>query len=101
MFKKWKETFRPESSFKVFLMSILFVGIGYGIYKGVLDNYLAEVVGIGEFGRGAVEFFREIPGLLLVLVLALLFMLSAVLGLCNSAYAATIKTKKKSTGAGA
>lgn len=77
MFKKWKETFRPESSFKVFLMSILFVGIGYGIYKGILDNYLAEVVGIGEFGRGAVEFFREIPGLLLVLVLALLFMLSA------------------------
>ena len=43
----------------------------------MLDNYLAEVVGMGEMGRGVTEFFRELPGVLLVFILAAFFMLSA------------------------
>ena len=33
--------------------------VGYGLYKGIVDNYLAEVAGMDEFDRGATEFFRE------------------------------------------
>ena len=70
MFKQ-KELFRPDSGYKMFFISILITGLGYGLYKGMIDNYLAEIVSMGEFDRGIAEFFREVPGLLLVLILAI------------------------------
>lgn len=72
-----KESFREDSKFKVFLFSILITGLSYGLYKGMLDNFLAEVVGMGEMDRGVTEFFRELPGILLVFILAAFYMLSA------------------------
>ena len=72
-----KDTFRAGTSFLPLLLSILITGLGYGLYKGVLDNYLADVVHMGEMDRGVTEFFRELPGILLVLVLAVFYMLSA------------------------
>lgn len=69
--------FKPESRFRLFFLSLLTAGISYGIYKGVIDNYLAEVVAIGELDRGVVEFFRELPGLVLVVILAVLYTFSA------------------------
>ena len=72
-----KETFREDSMFKVLLLSILITGLSYGLYKGMLDNFLAEVVGMGEMDRGVAEFFRELPGILLVFILAVFYMLSA------------------------
>ncbi|MBR6790780.1 MAG: MFS transporter [Oscillospiraceae bacterium] len=74
---KIKGLFREGTTFKAFLMSILITGVAYGLYKGMLDNFLAEVVGMGEMGRGVTEFFRELPGVMLVLVLAAFYMLSA------------------------
>ena len=61
----------------MFLISILITGLSYGIYKGMQDNFLAEVVGMGEMGRGVTEFFRELPGILLVFILAVFYMFSA------------------------
>ena len=75
--EKIKTVFREDSRFRVFLLSILITGLSYGLYKGMLDNFLAEVVGMGEMGRGVTEFFRELPGILLVLLLAAFYMLSA------------------------
>ncbi len=72
-----KDAFREDSRYKIFLISILITGLSYGLYKGMLDNFLAEIVGIGEMDRGVTEFFRELPGILLVLVLAIFYMLSA------------------------
>jgi len=69
--------FDENSRFKPFLLSILITGLSYGLYKGMLDNFLAEVVGMGEMGRGVAEFFRELPGIMLILVLAAFYMLSA------------------------
>lgn len=51
--------------------------MGFGLYKGVLDNYMAEVVRMNELDRGITEFFREVPGLLLVLILAIFYRSSA------------------------
>jgi len=59
------------------MLSILITGLSYGLYKGMLDNFLAEVVGMGEMDRGVTEFFRELPGVLVVFILAAFFMLSA------------------------
>ena len=74
---KIKGVFREGTSFKFFLLSVLITGISYGLYKGILDNFLAEIVQIEEAGRGVTEFFRELPGILLVFILAAFYMLSA------------------------
>lgn len=72
-----KDTFREDSKFRVFLLSLLITGLSYGLYKGMLDNFLAEVVGMGEMDRGIMEFFRELPGIMLVFILAVFYMCSA------------------------
>ena len=46
--KKIAAVFRDGTNYKVFLLSVFIIGLGYGIHKGLLDNYLAEIVGIGE-----------------------------------------------------
>ncbi len=74
---RFKNAFQEGSGFQVFLISILITGLSYGIYKGMQDNFLAEVVGMGEMGRGVTEFFRELPGILLVFILAVFYMFSA------------------------
>ena len=77
MIKRLKDIFREDSCYKVFFLSLVITGLSYGIYKGMIDNYLAEIVVMGEFDRGVAEFFREIPGLLLVLILAVFYSFSA------------------------
>lgn len=59
------------------MISLIVTGLGYGLYKGMIDNYLAQIVQMGEFDRGLAEFFRELPGLLLVFILAALYRFSA------------------------
>ena len=72
-----REVYRDGSGFRYFLLCILITGLSYGLYKGMLDNYLAEVVKMGEMDRGVTEFFRELPGIALVFILAAFYMLSA------------------------
>ena len=75
--KSLQEAFVEGTSFKVFLLSVLITGLSYGLYKGMLDNFLAEIVGMGEMDRGVAEFFRELPGIALVFILAVFYLLSA------------------------
>ena len=70
-------TFRNGNNYKYLLLSVLITGLSYGLYKGMLDNFLAEVVQMGEMDRGITEFFRELPGIALVFILAAFYMLSA------------------------
>jgi len=74
---RFTEPFTAGSTFRWFLLTVLVTGLSLGLYKGILDNYLAEIVGMGEVGRGVTEFFRELPGAMLILVLAAFYMLSA------------------------
>ncbi|MBO6092301.1 MAG: MFS transporter [Oscillospiraceae bacterium] len=75
--KRFSEVFREESGFRAFFGSILTFALSYGLYKGVIDNYLAEAVSMSGFDKGVSEFFRELPGLLLVFILAALYTFSA------------------------
>ena len=74
---KIKEIFIENTKFKLFLLSVLITGLSYGLYKGMLDNFLAEIVGMGEMDRGVTEFFRELPGVALIFILAAFYTLSA------------------------
>lgn len=62
----------------MFLISILAFGISSGVFMGVLNNYLHEILHISKTGRGLIEFPRELPGLLLILLIALLQRFSEV-----------------------
>ena len=75
--KRFSEVFREESGFRAFFGSILTFALSYGLYKGVIDNYLAEAVSMSGFDKGVSEFFRELPGLVLVFILAALYTFSA------------------------
>lgn len=76
-FGTFKNAFKTESPYKQFFLSILVVALSYGLYKGVIDNFLAEIVTMTEFDKGLSEFFRELPGLLLVFILAAFYTFSA------------------------
>ena len=69
--------FKPESQYRAFIISLVTFGLSYGLYKAIIDNYLAEIVNMTQFDRGVSEFFRELPGFLLVFVLAVLYEFSA------------------------
>ena len=75
--KKLGMVFREGSGYRIFFLSVITFGISYGLYKGIIDNYLAEIVSMTSFDKGVSEFFRELPGLLLVFILAALYTLSA------------------------
>lgn len=74
---KFDSIFKDGTGYKSLFLSLLLSAIGFGLYKGVIDNYMAEVVQMNELDRGITEFFREVPGLLLVLILAIFYRSSA------------------------
>ena len=75
--KAFNEAFKSDAPYKSFFWSFGLSALGYGVYKGVVDNYFAETVAMSEFSRGITEFFREAPGLMLVFILAAFYTFSA------------------------
>lgn len=75
--KNYSGVFKEDSGYKLLFASLMTIGLSYGLYKGIIDNYLAEIVHMTSFDKGVSEFFREIPGLLLVFILAAIYMFSA------------------------
>lgn len=70
--RHFAEYFKPGGGARQFFSSILIWGIGFGCFQAVMNNYLVDVVGMTPFQRGTLEFFREMPGLLLVFIIALM-----------------------------
>ena len=67
------DIYRPDARIARFLCVLVFSGMSYGLYRGIQDNYLAEIIHITPFERGIVEFFRELPGLLIIFILAVMY----------------------------
>ena len=63
---------RPGKGAATFFTGILVWGIGMGAFNAVFHNFVVEEYHIGGFDRGVLEFMREIPGVCLVGVLAIL-----------------------------
>lgn len=68
--------FRREAGAGAFFLSILVWGVGVGCFAAAMNNFLSEMYGMNGMDRGWLEFFRELPGLLLVFLLALLHRVS-------------------------
>ncbi|MCL2185444.1 MAG: MFS transporter [Treponema sp.] len=67
------DIYRSDSKVGRFLSVLILFGVAFGLKRGIQDNYLAEIINIEPFERGIVEFFRELPGLLLIFILALMY----------------------------
>lgn len=55
-----------------FMIIMLVFGVSTGLFLGALNNYLHEILSISKMARGIVELPRELPGLLLFLLVALM-----------------------------
>ena len=73
---KFRDIFTPGSGARAFFTSILVWGVGVGCFAAAMNNFLSEVYLMDSLDRGWLEFFREMPGLALVFLLALLHKLS-------------------------
>jgi len=67
------DIYRSDAKVGRFLSVLVIFGIAIGMKHGVQNNYLSEIVNIDEFERGLVDAFRELPGLLLIFILALMY----------------------------
>jgi len=73
----WKN-FNNDRDFKLFLIVGLFTGIASGINSTVFNNFLSDTYKLSASGRGLVEFPRELPGVLIVVVLGILSFLGDI-----------------------
>lgn len=82
-------SFRDDRDFKLFLVVGMLSGIASGINSTVFNNFLNDVYHLSADARGVVEFPRELPGVLIMVVLGLLAFLGeiriAAIGLCAAA----------------
>ncbi len=69
---RFSTVFRSRSGALPFFISIIVWGVGTGCFAAALNNFLVDIYQLNAFERGWLEFFREMPGLLLVFALALL-----------------------------
>lgn len=70
--------FKTDRDFSLFLVVGLFTGVASGINSTVFNNFLSDVYKLSASARGIVEFPRELPGALIIVVLALISFLGDI-----------------------
>jgi MFS family permease len=73
-----RKRFAEDRDFKLFLIVGLFSGIAGGINSTVFNNFLSDVYKLSAAARGIVEFPRELPGALIMVVLGVLSFLGDI-----------------------
>ncbi|MCL2411769.1 MAG: MFS transporter [Treponema sp.] len=77
--KKWKRPqfldniYRHDMKIGRFLSVLVLFGIAIGLKHGVQNNYLSDILHVDPNQRGIIDAFRELPGLLLIFILALMY----------------------------
>ena len=69
---KFDSAFPPGKGAGAFFLSVALWGVAFGCFQAVVNNYLTDIHDFSELERGWLEFFREMPGLMLVFMLAAL-----------------------------
>jgi MFS family permease len=73
--EKLRGAFRDDREFSLYILAGSFIGVASGIYNTVFNNYLSDTYHLTSGIRGALEFPREMPGMLIMLVLGVLVFL--------------------------
>ncbi|MBF0312541.1 MAG: MFS transporter [Oligoflexia bacterium] len=61
-----------NSNLNFFLLGLLLLGINQGILNATFNNYLFDIFSISATARGVIEFPRELPGFLSIVVTGIL-----------------------------
>jgi len=67
-----------QRAFRYFLIAIALTSVGAGLSDSVYSNYYKEVYDVTAAQRGFIEFPRELPGLITVLVISMLSFLGEI-----------------------
>ncbi|KJR96890.1 MAG: MFS transporter [Peptococcaceae bacterium BRH_c4a] len=67
-----------KRDFFLFCLSGAFLGMYTGLYDPIFNNYIAETFQVSEATRGGLEFFRELPGFLVVIFSGILMSLADI-----------------------
>jgi len=67
------EIYLPDAKIGRFLSVLILFGIAIGLKNGILNNYLSDILYVDPNERGIIDAFRELPGLLLIFILALMY----------------------------
>ena len=67
------DIYRPDAKVGRFLSVLVLFGIAIGLKHGVQNNYLSDILQVDPNERGIIDAFRELPGLLLIFILALMY----------------------------
>lgn len=70
--KTLREYFRPGEGAGRFFATMAIWGVAVGCFQSVMNNFLANMAQVGPAQRGYLEFWREMPGLLLVFIIAMM-----------------------------
>lgn len=73
-----RDGLKNDRDFTLFLLAGVFTGIAGGIYSTTFNNFLSDVFKLSAEARGIVEFPREFPGMIIMIVLALLSFLGDI-----------------------
>lgn len=78
MLQHFTGRFKADKDFNLFLIAGLLGGIASGINATIFNNYLNDVYHLSADGRGIVEIPRELPGVFIIVILALLTFLGDI-----------------------
>lgn len=71
-----KQNFKKEIVIYFFIIAL--TALGLGLSDGVFSNYFKDAYNVTAFQRGLIEFPRELPGVLLIVVVSLLSFLGDI-----------------------
>jgi len=75
---KWSEFKTMKKEVKIYFCILAFTALALGMSNQVLSNYFKDAYNVTAFQRGIIEFPREIPGVIGILVIASLAFLNDV-----------------------
>lgn len=67
-----------KKEIKVYLLILALSALGLGLSDGVFANYFKDAYNINAYQRGIIEFPRELPGILCILVVSILSFLGDI-----------------------
>lgn len=62
---RWNES---DRNLRLFIIGILLIGINGGILTSTFNNYLSDIYQLNAVTRGQLEFWREMPGFILIFI---------------------------------
>lgn len=75
---KWSEFRLMKKEVRIYFCILAFTALAMGMSNHVLSNYFKDAYDVSAFQRGIIEFPREIPGLIGVLIIASLSFMNDV-----------------------